>query len=374
MAQTKRRNRPKLGKKNTIAAVTLLLILAALLVFLYREEIFGSPGKYDEDSGISDSEPFTYENGSNQSFALMGKCLAIASSSGLQLLDDDGKTISRQVFSMDIPCVSAGGDTCVFYDVGGTALRVLFGPEEYAEMDTESPIIAVNVNSAGYFAVTTEESGFKGCVTVYDSSGEPIYKWYAGSGYALDAVVTPDNKRLAVLCVGESGSVLHFFRLTDEDEYSSAPIPAELCFEMGCSENGNIYVLSEKAIYFFDENGDEEHSFSFEDNYLVDYEFSESFCAVVLSKYISGSEVTITSFSANGRELGSAALPYSPVSLSSQKSKLLVFGTAGITVFSRDMDPIKESAPVSGYKSAVLMPDSDVMLLAAYHGEKITLK
>ncbi|NLW65524.1 MAG: hypothetical protein GXY26_04775, partial [Clostridiales bacterium] len=74
------------------------------------------------------------------------------------------------------------------------------------------------------------------------------------------------------------------------------------------------------------------------------------------------------------RELGSAALPYSPVSLSSQKSKLLVFGTAGITVFSRDMDPIKESAPVSGYKSAVLMPDSDVMLLAAYHGEKITLK
>lgn len=374
MAQTKRHITPNLVKRNIIAAITLLVIIAALLIFLYRGEIFDSSGKYDTVSGISNSDPFTYENGSLQSFALMDNRLAIASSSGLQILDEGGKTISRQVFSMDRPCVCAGGDTCIFYDVGGTALRLFLGVEKYVEMDTESGIIAVNVNSSGYFAVTTEESGYKGSVTVYNNSGEAIYKWYSGSGYTLDAVVTPDNKRLAVLCVGESGSIVHFFRLTDEDEYSSATIPAELCFAMGTDGNGNVYVLSEEALHFFDKNGNEDKIVGFEDNYLMDYEFSENLCIIVLSKYISGSEVTITSFSANGKELGSAVLPYSPISLSSQKSKLLMFNTTGIIIYSQDMKPLKESAPVPGYKSAVLMPDSDVLLLAAYHGEKITLK
>lgn len=374
MAHTKRHITPMLGKRNIIAAVTLLVILTALLIFLYRDELFGSSGNYDADSGISSSEPFAYENGSVQSFALMGKRLAIASSSGLQLLDEDGKTLSRQVFSMDNPCVCAGGDSCLFYDVGGTALRAFFGAEECIEMDTKNAIIAANVNSAGYFAVTTEESGYKGSVTVYDSSGKAIYKWYSGSGFVLDAVVTPDNKRLAVLCVEGSGSIVHFFKLTDEDEYSSAAMPSELCFEMGCSDNGSIYVLSDEALHFLDKNGSEDNSFRFEDNYLLDYEFSENFCAIAFSKYISGSEVTILSFASNGRELGNATLPYSPISLSSQKSKLLVFGTAGIIIYSQDMDPLKESEPVSGYKNAVLMPDSDVLLLAAYHGEKITLK
>lgn len=364
----------KTGKRNIIAAVTLLVIIAALFIFLYRDEIFGLSEKYDEGSGNLNGEPFTFENGSVQSFDLMGKHLAIASSSGLQLLDEEGKTISRKVFSMDRPCVSAGGDICVFYDVGGTALRVFFGPEKYVEMDTESAIIAVNVNSSGYFAVTTEESGYKGSVTVYNTSGKAIYKWYSGSGYTLDAVVTPDNKRLAILCVEESGSMVHFFKLSDEDEYASASIPAELCFELGCDENGSIYVLSQEALHFLDKNGNKDQSFSFKDNYLIDYEFSESFCAVVLSKYISGSEVTITSFSPDGKKLGSAAVPYSPVSLSSQKSKLLMFGSGGMIIFSQDMEILSKSVPVPGYKNAVLMPDSDVLLLATYHGKKVTLK
>lgn len=364
----------KIGKQNILAGVTFLVILAAMLIFLYRDEIFDMSYENDANSGKLSGEPFTFENGSIQSFALMGKRLAISSSSGLQLLDEEGKTISRQVFSMDNPCVSSGGNTCAFYDVGGTALKVFFGSEKYVEMDTQGEIIAVNVNSSGYFAVTAQESGYKGSVTVYDSDGKAIYKWYSGSGYTLDAVVTPDNKRLAILCVEESGSIIHFFKLKDEDEYASASLSAELCFEMGYSENGNIYALSQKALHFFDRDGNENQSFSFGDNYLIDYELSESICAIVLSKYISGSEVTVISFSPSGKELGSAVLPYSPVSLSSQKSKLLIFGSGGISIYSQYMEALKESGPVPGYKSAVLLPNSDVLLLATYYGEKITLK
>lgn len=371
MAQAKHAVTPSRKKKRLISAVTVLVILAALFVFLYRDELFSKTATNAHN--IASGEPFTYENGSDQSFALMGDWLAISSSTGLQLLDENGETFSRQVFSMGEPCVSAGGGTCVFYDVGGTALRAFFD-ENYVEMDSENNIIAVNVNSQGWFAVTTEEAGYKGSVVVYDNNGDPAYKWYSGTGYVLDAVVTPDCSRMVALTVEGSGSSIHFFRLTDEEEYATASLPAELCFDMACSDSGSIYVLSDSTLHFFDKNGSEDKAFSFEDNYLVDYEFSENFCALVLSKYISGSEVTITSFSSGGRQLGSADLSYSPACLSSQGSKLLVFGTYGLCLFDKDMDVVKESSPVYGYKSALLMSDGQILLLAAYHGEKVTIK
>lgn len=374
MAHTKRHISPKQQKQILVASATVLAVLAALFIFLYRDVIFGSHSdKYDAASGIKDSEPFTYENGSNQSFALKGDCLAIASSTGLQLLDKDGKTVSRQVFSMDEPCVASGGGTCVFYDVGGTALRAYFG-DEYKEMDTAGDIISASVNSSGYLAVAANETGYKGCVTVYDSSGQEIYKWYSGTGYTLDAAVMPSCDRLAVLCVEEVGSVLHFFKLNEEQEYATASLPSELAYDMGASDSDGVFVLSSDAIHFFDKNANEDNTFTFGDYYLVDYDFSEGYCAAVLSKYISGSQVTIKTFSPSGKELGSADLPFSPTCLSSQKSKLLVFGASGLRLYSRDMDLIKESTSVSGYKSCLLMSDGSVLLLASYHGEKITLR
>lgn len=371
MAHTKRHISLKRKNRLITACATALVIIAALLVFLYRDEIF-SGGSDSDDSGIKTSEPFTYENGSNQSFALKDDCLAIASSTGLQLLDESGETVSRQVFSMDEPCVCSGGDTCVFYDVGGTSIRGFFG-DDYTELDNGNEIIAANVNSSGYLAVTSDEDGYKGSVTVYDDSGEEIYKWYSGTGYPLDACVLPGCGRLAVLCVESSGSVIHFFKLDEEDEYASASLSGELAYDMGGNDNG-VCVLSSDAVHFIDDNGNEDNSFSFGDNYLVDYDLSEDFCAVVLSKYISGSEVTITSFSSSGKSLGSADLPDSPICLSSRKSKLLVFCESGIKLYSRDMHLVKESTEVPGYKSALLLSDGSVLLLANYHGEKITLK
>lgn len=316
MAQTKRHIKPNQQKQILVASLTILLILAALFVFLYRDEIFGSGSdKYDEASGIKDSEPFTYENGSNQSFALQGDRLAIASSTGLQILDKDGNTVSRQVFSMGQPCVSTGGNSSIFYDVGGTTLRGYFG-NEYKELDTAGEIVSVSVNSSGYLAVVSNETGYKGSVTVFSSSGEEIYKWYSGTGYTLDAAVMPSSDRLAVLCVEGSGTVIHFFKLDEEEEYALASIPAELAYDMGVNESDGIFVLSSTAIHFINKNGEVENSFTFGDYYLVDYNFSEGFCAAVLSKYISGSQVTIKTFSPSGKELGSADLSYSPTCLS----------------------------------------------------------
>lgn len=351
---------------------TILVVVLAVLVFLYHDKL--SPSSLSKVSGnasqaVSNSEPFTYENGSKQMFTLMGDDLAIASTTGLQLLDSRGKTISRQIFSMTNPAVCSNGSFSAFYDVGGKSLRI-YKDGNYSTLDSDNAIISVTLNPSGYLALTEEEPGYKGSVTVYDSKLNSVYKWYSGSGYTLDASVSPDNSTLAVLCVESSGSVIHLFHLDSEKEIASVKVPNELAFRLCFSSDGKFYTLSEDALYFFASDGKQLSTYSFAQNYLANYELSDDFCAIVLSKYVSGSNVSLLSFESDGKLLSTVSLPEEPVTLFSQKQKLLVLNSSGIMLFSRDLRILKQNQVVPGYISAVLLNKGTVLLLSSHYGEE----
>jgi len=372
MVRAKHTKQNKMSRRTLAFIATALVVVLAVLVFLYRDKL--SPSAISGVSGeasdaFSQSEPFTYETGSQQMFALMGDNLAIASSTGLQLLDSGGNTVSREVYSMTNPAVCGNSTSCAFFDVGGNSLRI-YKDGEIKNFDRDSAIISVTASSGGYFAVSGEEAGYKGSVTVYDSALSSVYKWYSGSGYVLDAAVSPDCTKLAVLCVETTGSVVHIFRLDSEEEYASAAMPNELAFKLCYQKNGNICVLSEDAIHFLGSDGHELSVYGFEDNYLANYELREEYCAVVLSKYVSGSDVSLISFAYNGDVLGTAPLSGEPLSMFSQGQKLLVLGATDISLYSRNLDIKKQSHDVLGFTSAVLMPKGSFLLLSSHYGEK----
>ena len=363
-------------QKNTqrISAVilTLLVIVLAVLVFLYRDML--SPSSLSQSSEdlsdiISESEPFTYETGSRQMFALMGSNLAVASSTGLQLLDNKGNTVSREVFSMTNPAVCSCESSCAFYDVGGNSLRI-FKDGEFVDFERDSEIISVSVNSAGYYAVAGYEAGYKGSVTVYDAQLNAVYEWFSGSGYIVDAAVSPDSRTLGVLCIESTGSVVHLFHFDSIEEYAYASVADELAFRLSFDEGGSLCLLSEKSIHFFSSGGKELSSYSFGEDYLANYELSEDIWAVVLSKYVSGSDVTLLSFGSNGNKAGSVSLSAEPLSLSSQGGKLLVLGSSDAALYSHDLRLQKQNHVVPGFVSAVLLPKGSVLLLSPHYGEK----
>ncbi|MEG0035505.1 MAG: DUF5711 family protein [Oscillospiraceae bacterium] len=379
MAQTKpkklKKRHTKLGKALALIA-TIILVTIAVLAFLYKDrlspEFLGQLAGNDEPS-FTNAEPFTYENGSNQVFALMGSNLAVASSTGLQILDENGITLARQVFSMTNPAVCTGDAVSVFYDVGGTALRI-FKNGECTQYDRESPIISVTVNNSGFVTVCEERVGYKGSVFVYNPDMELLYTWYSGAGYTLDAVLSPNSSELSVLCLEQTGSIVHIFRLNSEDEFGSVSFPNELAFKLHYTRDGRICVLSENALHFYASDNERRSTYDFNGDFLVDYELSDDIYALVLSKYVSGSEVSLISFGVDGKVLGTVPLSEEPLSLSSQKQKLLVHSSNNVVQYSRELRPLKESGIVPGYKQAVLRPQGDVLLLASHYGEKCELK
>ena len=350
---------------------SIIVIVGAVLFFLYRDKLTNalSVAASTGDETFSDSKPYTYENGSRQLFGLVGENLAVSSSTGLQLLDSNGKTICRQVFSMTNPGLSTAEDYCAFYDVGGKSLRV-FRNGVCTSMDTEYPIISVSAGSSGQLAVAEQETGYKGTVTVYNNGGAPIYKWYSGTGYTLDAMVSADGSSLAVLCAESTGSVIHIFKLSSEEEVSSIALPNELAFKLCYLKSGELCVLSENAIHFYSESGKELQSYSFGSSFLAQYELSDEICAVVLSKYLSGSEVTLLSFSSDGNIIGSVDLDAEPVSLFAQKQKLLTLCSDEIFVFANDLRTLSQGHVITGSKSAVLTPRGGIYLLSSHFAEK----
>lgn len=351
--------------------LTLLVLVLAVLVFLYRDRL--TPAALSGDSAdladiVLNDKPFTYETGSRQMFALMGENLAIASATGLQLLDRDGATVSREIFSMANPAVCASTSTCAFYDVGGYALRA-YRDGEFVNLDRESEIISVSVNSAGYYAVAGYEPGYKGRVIVYNPKLEPMYEWYSGKGYILDAAVSPDSSMLAVLCAESTGSVVRIFRFDSEDEYASAVIPNELAFRLSYNSGGNLCVLSEQAAHFFSAGGEALSDYPFDSGYLADFALSEGVWVIVLSKYVSGSDVSLVSFSGSGKQAGEAALPTEPLSLFAQGDKLLVLGVSDAALYSAELRLLKQNHVVPGFSSAVLLPKGSVLLLSSHYGE-----
>ena len=351
---------------------TMLLIAAALCVFLYRDKLSGSPAA-TASAAPSAGEAYTYETGSRQMFALIGSELAVASTTGSQILDENGKSALREVFSMTEPAVCTNGSVCAFYDIGGTSLRVVKDGKSTV-LDRKTPITSAALSSGGYLAVTGEEDGYKGSVSVYNDALKPVYEWYSGSGYPLDAAVSPDGASLAVLTVGSAGSEVHLFRLDSEKETATVKLDGELALRLHYSKSGDFCVLSQKALRFYTPGGKTLSTYSFENGTLEDYEFGTDLTVVALGKYVSGGSTDLVSLGQDGKKLGTVALPEAPAALSSQGRKLLVLMSDSVSVYDSAMRLQKSASVTTGYLSAVLLPDSDVLLLSTHYAEKCTPK
>ena len=203
------------------ALVAVLVCMGALLV--YRSGVLDLAHGGSEI--ISKVEPFTYENGTQQMFAPVKGGVAVANTTGLQVLDKNGVTMARSIVSMKSPALASAGDRAAAYDVGGTALRVGDPRGNVTVLDQSDAIISVTMNAAGYLAVVTEETGYKGLVTVYNEEFDPVYRWHSGTNYVLRACVSPDCQSMAALTLEESGGAVHVFSLSSEEEYAvfSAP-------------------------------------------------------------------------------------------------------------------------------------------------------
>ena len=205
--------KPNLLFRLAALLVTAALVAGALLLVVYRDrfnldalERWLSYRALDTtDSG--EAAPFTHAGGDRPSFACLDSGILMASSAGARYYSFSGDVYAEEVLAMENPVLSSSGGSGVVYDAGGQSLFLFRGRQEVFDLslDGGGDLLSARVNDAGWLAVTAQQSGYKGAVTVYDADGGEVIRISLSSTFAVDAALSPDCRTVAVVTVDQEG-------------------------------------------------------------------------------------------------------------------------------------------------------------------------
>lgn len=206
---------------------TAALLLGAMVLVIYRDTININTLKHwldyrSMDTGTTgESAPFSHAGGDKLSVAYLNSGVVTASAAGAHYYSLDGEQLAEEVRSLENPVLTASRTTAVVYDAGNQSLfSFRDGEENFSlSLEGEADLLSARPNDGGWLAVTAQQSGYKGAVTVYDRRGEPVIQISLSSTFAVDAAVSPDGRTVAVVTIGqENGSFFSRLLLYQVDQ------------------------------------------------------------------------------------------------------------------------------------------------------------
>ena len=352
----------------------IILFAACILIWLYRD-------RFDTDSLVILStekvavakEEYVFDAGAGQVFSTAGSGLAAATSSGLVLMDASGDISVSYLFKMETPAIAAGDDFAVFYDLGGTAMAIASFDGSVTELTAPGTILSVTVSDGGYITATTDCTGYRGLVTVYDPQLEPVYEWYSSSAWVISGVVSPDNRQLAVLSYTASGSEVRFFQLSRTEQQAAFAVSDTVLLDVHWMSQNQLCAYSTEQAIFFSDKGQWNDTYSFDGLYLTGCTFDgDGFAAFALSPYRAGSTARLVSLDNSGRVLGTADIMSEIVSLTASGTEVLVLCPDGAILLSGSLSEKGQLAGLTGFKYALLRSRGEALLVSANYAEVYT--
>lgn len=351
-----------------IAAVAVIVALLFVVLLLQRG------GSAASGTG-TDAEPYTLDSSASPVFRALNGRLAVASSSGLQLFDENGNTVLHEIFSLTVPGLTVGADRAAAYDIGGTQLCVAEFNGDVQTVAVSGTIVSASLNGSGWLTVVTDAPGYKGMVTVYDASLNAIYEWYSGNGYVMNAALSAGSDRLAVLCAEEGGSAVHLFALDSEEERGCYAVTNELFADLYWIDSDRVCALSQTRLAFLNDKAELSGEYSYDGMYLYDYsKDGDGFFTLVLSQYRSGSAAKLVTVSPSGVLLGETVPPGDVESVSVCGKQVLVCGSGRLTLYNQQMEVLKqEQEDLLGVRRAILLRRGNALLVYDYSAQGYTL-
>ena len=352
-----------------LAAVLLVVLFAA-----YRDgtgfDILRRYLHYGRSEQAGGEVAYHYDAASKNRFALLGEGLVVLSDASLRLFDGYGEEVWSAQVTMTAPALATGGGRAVAYDVGGTSLYVLDQTGLLMELtaDEEEPYIAVTLNQNGVLAVTAQEQGCKGSVTVYDQMpGDPAFKFRSSQRFVLDGYV--QGETLAAVTLGQENGVftsnIVLYDMPETEPSADYSISGGLVAAIG-EQEGRLVTVSDTALTYAGANGEISGSYSYSGSYLREYDLGgHGFAALLLNRYRSGSVGRLVTVDKSGEVLGSLEVREEVLHISASGRYLAVLYADHLVVYNQELQTYASLQGIGDAHSALMRPDGTVLLLSA---------
>lgn len=281
---------------------TAALVLGAMVLVIYRDTINVDTFKRwmayrsMETGTTGETVPFSHAGGDKLSVAYLNSGVVTASAAGAHYYGLDGEQLAEEVLSLENPVITASHTTAVVYDAGNQSLFAFRGGEEYFKLSLEggADLLSARPNEEGWLAVTAQQSGYKGAVTVYDRKGEPVIQISLSSTFAVDAAVSQDGRTVAVVTIGQTGgsffSRLLLYRVDQMEPFAQVDLGSLTVLDMDFDE-GVVWLVGEDRLLTvaLEAEGESVQTYYITPNYLKGCSLGgDGFALLLVGRYRSG--------------------------------------------------------------------------------------
>ena len=365
----------KAGKKRilitvALSALAILLVIAGTLHLATGGTVFnrGARNLLTRMNENGDTPDFSFESGMEQTQAVLGDGLAVANTVGVTCYDKNGNVFDSETMILSQPVFSTSEDYVLLYDMGGTCLRLLNSSGITASAETEAAIICASVSEDGYFAVCTEESGYKGSVTVCRPDGTAIYKWYSGSGYVTSARTANNGKQLYVSALTDMGSCVYMFDTDSEETRMECSLDGEMIISVWAASKNSVIAVSDRAAFSIDDDGVVKELYTFDERTLTSFARADGYTVLVLSSSAALADGTLVVVTDSGSVLEGES-GEAPLGVSVSGKYIAVLRIAGVEVYNKTLDAVAELTENTGAKSVLMRQDGTLILVTSHRAD-----
>ena len=299
----KRQKKPNRFLRLLALLATSALVLLAMVLVIYRDTINVDTFKHwlayrNMDTGTTgETDPFSHAGGDKLSIAYLDSGIVTASAAGAHYYTLDGEHLAEEVLSMENPVLTSSRTTAVVYDAGSQSLFAFRNSQEYFSLSLSggADLLSTRPNDGGWLAVTAQQSGYKGAVTVYDRRGEPVIQISLSSTFAVDAAVSPDGQTAAVVTIGQQDGGSFFSRLllyqvNQQEPFAQVDLGSLTVLDMDFDE-GVVWLLGEDRLLTVSllPEGQQVQTYYISPNYLKGCSLGgDGFAFLLVGRYRSG--------------------------------------------------------------------------------------
>ena len=298
----KRQKKPNRFLRLLALLATSALVLLAMVLVIYRDTINVDTFKHwlayrNMDTGTTgETDPFSHAGGDKLSIAYLDSGIVTASAAGAHYYTLDGEHLAEEVLSMENPVLTSSRTTAVVYDAGNQSLFAFRNSQEYFSLSLSggADLLSARPNDGGWLAVTAQQSGYKGAVTVYDRRGEPVIQISLSSTFAVDAAVSPDGQTAAVVTIGQQDGVffsrLLLYQVNQQEPFAQVDLDSLTVLDMDFDE-GVVWLLGEDRLLTVSllPEGQQVQTYYISPNYLKGCSLGgDGFAFLLVGRYRSG--------------------------------------------------------------------------------------
>lgn len=370
----KKGKKPNIFTRLLVLIITSALVLGALTLVVYRDrfniDAFKRFLTYRtmETTESGEAAPFTHAGGTDMSIAYVGNGLLTSSSTGARYYALNGKLYGEEVLPLENPVLSSSRSTGVVYNAGGQSLFIFEQGEGHSDLnlDEGTNLLCVRPNDSGWLAITAQQSGYKGTVTVYDGEHQPVIQISLSSTFVMDAILSPDCRTVAVVTINQEVasfySRLILYSVNDTEPIARIDlgnfVPLDLDYE-----RDHIWILGENQLMIVSRDGNEQVSYSFGQNFLKGCDLEgDGFALLLTGHYRAGSANQALIIDSQGQVAHTLDLSGQILDLSAAGNYCALLMGGQLNIYTRELKPYASLSNPQGAKQVDLAQDGSALL------------